>query len=112
MLTPLDFYKTRLARGLTPEQLTVTLPAEAVKKLDAVGIGNHTYISISFGAFQEVVRYDHTEDYLTKANKTQISVVRDVRNSGRKTFPCGACVSFEWFTEALTEWHAQEYPAL
>lgn len=105
MLTPMDFYKTQLGRGLRPEQEVIYLPPSLVRTLDNVGIGNHTYLSIRFGSFQEVVRYDHTENFQDKAKKNQIPVVRDVRNTGRKTFPCGACVSFEWFSEAILEFN-------
>lgn len=110
MLIPLDFMRTHLTRGLTPEQMVMSLPPTVVKMLDKVGLGNHTYFSVQMGKFQEVVRYDHVENYQQKANKTVITVQRDVRNSGRKTFPCGACVSFEWFAQAITEYHNQEHP--
>ena len=102
MLKALDFYRTHLSRGLTPEKEVIFMPPNMVRKLDAVGVGNHTYLSITFGSFQEVVRYDHVK-------KNQINVIRDVRSSGRKTFPCGACVSFEWFAESLVEFHKQEF---
>lgn len=110
MLKPLDFYTTRLARGLTPEREVIFLPPATIRKLDKVGIGNHTYLSVRFGAFQEVVRYDHVENFKDKHKKNQIAIIRDVRGTGRKTFPCGACVTYEWFAESLKEYHAQEVP--
>lgn len=109
MLKALDFYRTHLSRGLTPEKEVMFLPPNMVRKLDAVGVGNHTYLSITFGSFQEVVRYDHVEDFKQKHKKNQINIIRDVRSSGRKTFPCGACVTFEWFAESLVEFHKQEF---
>lgn len=108
MLKPMDFLRTNLVRGLRPEQEVIFLPPSVVRKLDKVGVGNHTYLSITFGSFQEVVRYDHTEDFKQKHKKNQIPVIRDVRSTGRKTFPCGACVTFEWFAESLVEFHKQE----
>lgn len=108
MLTPLDFYRTQLWRGLTPEREIMFLPPNMVRKLDKVGIGNHTYLILNFGTFTEVVRYDHVEDFKQKTKKNQIAVIRDVQNTGRKTFPCGACVRFGWFTESLAEFHEQE----
>ena len=69
MLKALDFYRTNLSRGLTPEKEVMFLPPNMVRKLDAVGIGNHTYLSITFGSYQEVVRYDHVEDFKQKHKK-------------------------------------------
>ena len=66
MLKALDFYRTHLSRVLTPEKEVMFLPPNMVRKLDAVGVGNHTYLSITFGSFQEVVRYDHVEDFKQK----------------------------------------------
>lgn len=109
MLKPMDFYRTNITHGLTPEREFIRLPPHMVRKLDKVGIGNHTYLSINFGNFQEIVRYDHVEDFKQKHKKNQISITRDVRGTGRKTFPCGACVTFEWFTECIVEFHKQEF---
>lgn len=108
MLKPLDFFRTHITQGLSPEQDYIWLPTNRVKDLDAVGVGNHTYLTLRSGKFNEVVRYDHIEDFKTKRDKNRITVTRDILSSGRKTFPLGVCIGFEWFSVALSEWQAQE----
>ena len=49
MLKPMDFLRTNLVRGLRPEQEVIFLPPSVVRKLDKVGVGNHTYLSITHG---------------------------------------------------------------
>lgn len=108
MLKPMDFYKAQLQSGLKPEQDKLILTPHAVRKLDKVGVGNHTYFSITYGGFQEVLRYDHTENFKDKAQKNMITVTRDIRATGRKTYPCGACITYQWFDQSLREFCPEE----
>lgn len=103
MLTPLDFFRTNLRAGCTPEADILYINPVDRKKLDRIGVGNHTYLTLIHGRFREVVRYDHVENYVDAQHKNQINITRDIQTTGRKTFPVGSCVIFAWIEQAIQE---------
>lgn len=107
MLVPLDFYKAHLLQGCRPEDDFIVLSSVARKRLDAVGVGNHTYLVLNHGSFTELVRYDHIDNFKDAPNKQLIYVMRDVNHGGRKTFPIGSCTFFKWTEESLAEFNRQ-----
>ncbi len=107
MLVPLDFYKTQIRSSVLPESTMLALDTEARKKLDKIGIGNYTYLTLMHGRFREVVKYNHVENFQDAFYKGVISVERDIQGTGRKTFPVGSCMAYVWVEQSIAEMERQ-----
>jgi len=113
MFKPMDLFSTVLARPLRVGDDTVCLRPDAAKKLDQVGLGNHTYFVVrGMSGRAEILKYHHTEDYKDRRgrNAVQVPVERDATYQGRWSFGEGSCLEFQWTTVALTEWIDQVRP--
>lgn len=96
MLVDMAAFQAHLVKGLSPADTKLYLAPDKLKALDRIGVGNHTVLRIKSGAFVELVRYDHTEDYKQREFKDFVHITRNVDGTGHKTFPKGVCVDFVW----------------
>lgn len=104
MLKGFDLFKTSTAGPVDPAANKIKLNPVQIKRLvERIGLGNHTYLVVMYNGMKEVIRYDCTELAEDMANPKEIPVTRDVQNTGRKTFPSGACIQFQWTEESLVE---------
>lgn len=108
MLKPVEFLIMTVANGIKASDTTITLCRGDAQALDAVGTGNHCYLVLTDGRRNEVVRYNHTDNYADRSKGDTIAVERDVLATGRKNYAPGACAKHEWFGVAITEWVKQE----
>lgn len=96
MVIVLDGYRAtlRFKARATDGYLTITR-AEAMR-LNAVGIGNHVYLSVRDRVNYELVRYDHVSDWDASDPQTiQLPVTRNAAGLGAKNFAVGACITSE-----------------
>lgn len=89
----IDGYRASLAAPLRATDLEISLRRAEAIALNVIGVGNHTYLTISDRMKSEVVRYDHLADWDgTDAAVVALVVTRDVSGLGPRSFAVGACV--------------------
>ena len=104
MLKGADFFRGSTAEPLRPNDDSVTLYLQHVEKLiQMVGVGNYTYLTLSYNGFIEIVRFDCIQSHDEMLQPNTIMITRDVTGTGRKTFPKGACIRFDWTEPALID---------
>lgn len=92
----LDGYSVNLAKSLRPGDAALALRRGDAIKLNAIGVGNHIYLTVTTQGRTEFVRYDHTHNWdATDPSIIEIPVTRDVAGIGPRGFPYGACVKAE-----------------
>lgn len=111
MLKPLEFFRYTLDKCVRVNDDYITLCPGQTKRLDEIGIGNYCYFILkSLTGRDEVVKYDHTDNYKERNKPDTIAVQRDILNTGRKAFGAGDCIVHEWFGEYIKQWIEQEIP--
>lgn len=91
----IDGFRTSLARQLRPQEGEIRIPRAQAIRLNAVGIGNHTYLTIWDQMKTEVVRYDHVADWdTTDPAVVALPVARDISGLGARSFAFGTCVEY------------------
>ena len=92
----LDGYSVNLAKSMKPGDADMALRRGDAIRLNAIGVGNHVYLTVSTAGRTEIVRYDHTHDWdVTDPSIVMLPVQRDVAGIGPRGFPYGACVKAE-----------------
>lgn len=95
MLNWVENVVVRLAKPLKSTDTGITINRKDAVKLNTVGIGNHTYLTLKLYGTDDVVetvKYTHTTDILTTGAVTvDVVVTRDVANTGRRNFPVHTC---------------------
>lgn len=100
MLVPLDFFRTKLQQNFQVTDNKIDVPLSVVKVLnEKMSGGDHTYMTVRYLDRTEVLKITKTEQPF----KTPLQVERDYLGTGRKNFPCGSCVSFEWTADTIRE---------
>ena len=96
MVRVLDGYRATLRyRAMASDGYLTITRAEAIK-LNAVGVGNHVYLSVRDRVNYELVRYDHVADWDASDPATiQLPVLRNAAGLGAKNFSVGACITSE-----------------
>lgn len=96
MIAILNGFRTSLRVRLVVSDTTIAIPRGDAIKLNAVGIGNYTYLTIRDRNRSEVVRYEHSADWdNADPAVVQLPVLRDADGMGPKNFAYGACVLWE-----------------
>lgn len=96
MLAALDGFRSSLRKRLIVSDTTITIPRADAIKLNAVGVGNHTYLTIKDRTRSEIVRYDHTADWdAADPAEVAVPVTRNANGLGIKNFAYGSCVMWE-----------------
>lgn len=103
MLDFLDCFKYELKCAIKPDDDTLQINKEAVRRLNELEEGNHVYLLLQWQDKYEHVKFTKTTDLKSDI----ITVERDVENKGRKNFPRGACVSMTWTKFTLDEYISQ-----
>ena len=103
MLKPIDHFSYELADFVQPTDTELALCHKAVRRLNELNEGDHTYMVLSWNDKHEVVKFTKT----TELKGHKVTVERDVENKGSKNFPRGACVKFEWVQSVLDEYIGQ-----
>ena len=99
-----DGYRASLARKLTAVDTEIQLRRQDAMKLNVIGVGNHTYLTIWDPVKTEVVRYDHVSDWLASDPAVvSVPVIRDVAGLGLRAFSYGTCVEFR-----VTSFHLED----
>lgn len=92
----LDGYSVNLAKSMKPGDADMALRRGDAIRLNAIGVGNHVYLTVTTAGRTEIVRYDHTHDWDgTDPSIVMLPVQRDVAGIGPRDFPYGACVKAE-----------------
>lgn len=92
----LDGYTVNLAKNMKPGDADMALRRGDAIKLNAIGVGNHVYLTVTTVGRTEIVRYDHVHDWdATDPSIVMLPVQRDVAGIGPRGFPYGACVKAE-----------------
>lgn len=95
-LAILNGFRTSLRLRLIVSDSAISIPRADAIKLNALGIGNYTYLTIKDRTRSEVVRYDHAADWdSSDPAVVQVPVTRDADGMGPKNFAYGACVLWE-----------------
>lgn len=103
----IDGYRASLARQLTAADTDIQLRRQDAIKLNVIGVGNHTYLTIWDPVKTEVVRYDHVEDWdATDPAVVSVPVVRDMGGLGLRSFAYGTCIEFR-----VTSFHLEDLVA-
>lgn len=103
MLAVLDHFSYELQCPIKPTDTELTLNGNAIKRLNELSAGDHTYLVLSVSDKYEIVKF-------TKQNElvgNTITVERDVENKGAKNFPRHSCVKHEWVKVVMDEYIAQ-----
>lgn len=99
-----DGYRTSLARPLNAADTEIQLRRQDAIKLNVVGVGNWTYLTIWDPVKTEVVRYDHVQDWdATDPAVVGLAVQRDMAGLGLRSFAYGSCVEFR-----VTSFHLED----
>jgi hypothetical protein len=89
-------FRSTLRYRLVSSDTAISIPRADAIKLNAIGIGNYTYLTIKDRTRSEIVRYDHTADWdSADPAVVQVPVTRDAGGSGAQNFAYGACVLWE-----------------
>lgn len=91
-LTPMEDYRVHVRAPVRANDTYVVLSAPDAQKLNAVGSGNHTYLTLTSPLGSEVIRYDHSSDWGTGAARVQVPVARDQSGRGAMNFPAYSCL--------------------
>ena len=95
MLNWVENVVVRLVKPLKSTDTGITINRKDAVKLNTVGIGNHTYLTLKMYGTDDVVetvKYSHTTDIPTTGAATvDVAVTRDVTNTGRRSFPVHTC---------------------
>lgn len=103
----IDGYRASLARKLTAVDTEIQLRRQDAMKLNVIGLGNHTYLTIWDPVKTEVVRYDHVDDWdATDPAVVSVPVIRDMAGLGLRSFSYGTCVEFR-----VTSFHLEDLVA-
>lgn len=103
MLVPLDHFSFKLAKFVQPTHTELTLCHKAVRRLNELAEGDHTYLKLSWNDKYEIVKFTKT----TELKGHTIIVERDIEGKGAKNFPREACVTFDWVKSVLDEYLVQ-----
>lgn len=96
MVKIIDGYRAILKAKLVASAASITITRDDAIKLNPVGVGNYTYLTIRDRVNTEIVRYDHVEDWVASDPALiQLPVTRNMRGLGAKNFPYGACITSE-----------------
>nr|DAU63240.1 MAG TPA: hypothetical protein [Caudoviricetes sp.] len=108
MLKFVDYLHMTLARPMQAEHDYMLVYAPDAKQLNAVGAGNHLYLTMHYPRSDifEVVRYDHGEDFTNQAGVVQVAVQRAMLGV-RRSFPSAVCVTADWNSLQLAEFIKQ-----
>jgi hypothetical protein len=86
-------------KPIKPADNTITVSRSDAAKLNAVGVGNYTDLTLRLigqNDVSEVVRYNHTQDITgTGTSMVDVIVMRDVHNTGRRSFSVFTCARAE-----------------
>lgn len=104
MLKFIDFLNLELQRPLPSGQDFIELSAVDAKRLNAVGQGNHIYLTISYPRANrhEVVKYVHGDDWKSQGGLVKVPVERGILGQ-RLSFATTSCVKADWNSVQLTE---------
>lgn len=103
MLKLIDHFSTASQNYVSPSQTEIEIPFRVAQKLNALEVGDHTYISlVGRNGRAEITKYTHTAPIKSGV----ITVERDVGKTGAMNFPAGTCVTIDINTVALTEYVA------
>lgn len=92
----LDNFQVNIARGLRQGDNEIALRRGDAILLNAVGVGNHIYLTLRDRVKSEVVRYDHVEDWdTTDPSVVMVPVTRNVSGTGARSFAFGTCLTGE-----------------
>lgn len=100
-------FRARIDMFTTANETGIALSHGAAKRLDSVGVGNHTYLILRGPGRAEVVKYHHTADYLDRPNPDYILVERGIEG-GQHAFGEGDCIEFVWTESGILELMAQQ----
>lgn len=108
MLNVVDFLNFSSPRAIKAEQDYIELPSHEARKLNAVGQGNHVYLTIAFPRADrhEVVKYAHGQDWQPQGGLVKVPVSRGVLGK-RLSFPQNVCIKVDWNTVQLREFIQQ-----
>lgn len=100
----IDGYRASLARKLAAVDTEIQLRRQDAMKLNVIGVGNHTYLTIWDPVKTEVVRYDHVSDWLASDPAVvSVPVIRDMAGLGLRSFSYGTCIEFR-----VTSFHLED----
>lgn len=92
MLKFVDNIELRLLHHLRSGDVYMVVSRADARKLNAVGEGNHIYLSLKYGRSYEIVKYEHHEDIPAIGKPARVQIIRDALGTGAKSFPRGTCV--------------------
>lgn len=103
MLKLIDHFSTASQNYVSPSQTEIEIPFRVAQKLNALEVGDHTYISIvGRNGRAEITKYTHTGPVKSGV----ITVERDVGKTGAMNFPAGSCVTIDMNSVILSEYVA------
>ncbi|MDC9589827.1 hypothetical protein PSI23_11085 [Xenorhabdus sp. XENO-10] len=91
-----------LDQYITASENTLNIANGHTRDLDAVGVGNHTYLILKGPGRAEVVKYHHTTNYDEKPYPDTIAVERGIEG-GRMPYCAGDCITFVWTETGILE---------
>lgn len=108
MLKFVDFLNLVLQRPLPSGQDYIELSSVEAKQLNAVGQGNHIYLTIAYPRVNrhEVVKYVHGDDWKPQGGLVKVPVERGVLGK-RLSFATTSCVTADWNSVQLSEFIQQ-----
>lgn len=109
MLNMVDNLQLTLLKNLRSGDSNMTVHSSDAVKLNAVGIGNHIYLTIKYGETYEIVKYNHNEDITAVSRPVHVPIIRDALAKGAKSFPRQTCVRADWNTLQLAEFICQTF---
>ena len=111
MLKPLDNIRLMTATSVKASDDTLKIYPSYVTTLNAMAIGDHTYLTLRQGSIYEVVKYTHAAPIVVSNDQGIIAVVRNQNGDGRKNFAGPVCITFEWNKQALDDYICQRLGA-
>lgn len=108
MLKILDHFSARLPKAMLPNDTTLSLHAKDAQKLNALAIGDHTYLTVSHYDRVEEVKYSHSAPITATTGVVAVTVIRGVNGTGLRTLPVSSCVVADTSSYVLREFFCQE----
>lgn len=92
MLKLFDGLSFVLRAAVAPADGQVLISSTDALKLNSMGLGDHTYLSVSDGRGSEVFKYTHNAAIVTGPGTTLITVDRAQMGTVRRAWPAKACL--------------------
>ena len=109
MLKVIDHFSTALRNYVSPGETELEIPFSVAKRLNALEVGDHTYLSlVGRNGRSEIVKYTHTAELRNGI----ITVERDAGHTGDINHPAGTCITIDMNTVLLHGYVAEQVKAL